>query len=64
MVYDKNLIRYSYKPTLIFTSDTSKKWGPVAQHGWSVRLIIERSAVRIRLGPPFPLTFLRVSVLL
>ena len=26
--------------------------GPVAQHGWSVRLIIERSPVRIRLGPP------------
>jgi hypothetical protein len=26
--------------------------GPVAQHGWSVRLIIERSPVQIRLGPP------------
>jgi large conductance mechanosensitive channel len=25
--------------------------GPVAQHGWSVRLIIERSPVQIRLGP-------------
>ena len=29
-----------------------QKGGPVAQHGWSVRLIIERSAVQIRLGPP------------
>jgi hypothetical protein len=46
----------SYKATLIFTSVTSK-WGPVAQHGWSVRLIIERSAVQIRLGPPLPLNF-------
>jgi hypothetical protein len=25
--------------------------GPVAQLGWSVRLITERSPVRIRLGP-------------
>ena len=32
--------------------------GPVAQLGWSVRLIIERSAVQIRLGPPInPLRF-------
>ncbi len=30
----------------------SLKRGPVAQHGWSVRLIIERSPVQIRLGPP------------
>ena len=29
--------------------------GPVAQHGWSVRLIIERSPVQIRLGPPISL---------
>jgi molybdate/tungstate transport system permease protein len=29
----------------------SLRRGPVAQHGWSVRLITERSPVRIRLGP-------------
>ena len=28
-----------------------QNWGPVAQLGWSVRLITERSPVRIRLGP-------------
>jgi hypothetical protein len=31
-----------------------KKCGPVAQLGLSVRLIIERSPVQIRLGPPSP----------
>ena len=30
--------------------------GPVAQHGLSVRLIIERSPVQIWLGPPFIFT--------
>ena len=40
----------SNSPNVVSVS--ASKCGPVAQHGWSVRLIIERSPVRIRLGPP------------
>ena len=32
--------------------DIRRNCGLVAQLGWSVRLIIERSPVQIRLGPP------------
>ena len=43
---------YLFSQILINPIKYTKMLGPVAQLGWSVRLITERSPVQIRPGPP------------